>query len=171
MPKTTANVPSSGRIPIVRMSGSIAAPLATISNSTGASFTIPAIAIPAGMLVPATSSLWASCRIRRTGATASAVGVVRLGNTNTTADNTMFANTGGATDANGIDIFSRASIATTTTYCAAVLGAPNAWTASPDVDRATNFDTSTINYVQFGISTANIADSFALLDYAVWIEY
>lgn len=141
------------------------------------SFTLPlACVIPAGMITPH-SRILIQGLCRRSGATATANFDATLGSTNSSSDNVAVRVSMNATDNHVARLYASAmvgefSAGKATSYLANGVVAPHNSTAagSSYADRTTNFDTSVANYINFGISSANAADSFSLHSYSVHLE-
>lgn len=169
---------SIGRLRLVRRNGSNAAVID--GPKTGASihsFTLPvACVIPAGMITPHSRVLIEGL-CRRSGATGTANFDATFGTLNSSSDNIAVRVTMNATDNHVGRLFAAALIGPfssgkATSYLAHGVAAPHNSTAagSTYADRTTNFDTSVATYVNFGMSSANAADSFSLHSYAVYLE-
>jgi hypothetical protein len=170
--------PTGGRLCLVQRWGTNAAPLAgPLTGAATHAFTLPAAAaIPAGLITPH-SQIYIRAYARRSGATATANFDVTLGTTNSSSDTVALRTVLNATDnhvarIDGPAMIGAFSSGKATTYLSNGVVSPQNSTAvgSSYADRSTNFDTSLAMNVNFGISSANAADSFSLHGYAVYLE-
>lgn len=164
---------TSGRIPIVSVSGSIASPIATLTGTTGAAFTLPAaIKIPAGSIVK-NSRVCVSMHIKRSGANATGLCEVLLGTSNTTSDSLLGRTTINATDGHVGWVFACGLFGTSnTSFISTGTSAPQSSSAgAATLDRSTNINTAADMYINLGMSSTNALDTFNLLAYTVWLEY
>lgn len=167
-----AGVNANSIVPIIQQNGSVATPLATISSSTGATFTLPVVpTIPAGTL-SAHTRLRAAFTVQRTGANGTANLDCYLGTLGTVSDSRIIRVTYAATTLQVIDL-DVTSIFTSTTTVTTSLGKYATNSAGVDNqygDFNTNINTAATMKVTLGISSSNTLDSFALIQYRVWVE-
>ncbi len=160
--------PSSGRLTIAHEQGLMASPIATITGSTGAQFTLPGgnVQIPAN-LIKEDYRVEVESQVIRTGATATANANVRIGTAGTTADSRMGARSLAATTLTSLRSFDFAAFSTSTTAAVATVGQQINSGATTMADITTNINTAALMYVSFDISASNVADTFDLIGYRV----
>ena len=161
--------PVGGSVVIAAQSGSLATPVSSFTGVTSSQFTpVKQPVIPAGMLIPTQSSIEIEASFRRTGATATATINVHLGTAKTSGDNPAYSFTFAAT--NLLDMLANPSVfvaetgRVSTTNWQTRGGSGN---TSVTIDRTGNINTAAEMGITFSISSANAADSFALIGYKV----
>lgn len=158
--------PINGSVILAAQKGSITTPISTLSGVTSGIFTVDPIIVPAGSLVPGRSQLELSFKVRRTGATATAILSTYLGTAKTASDANMYAISMAATtllDVQGcpiIDISETGRVISSNYSAMGSSGGANAF-----LERTTNINTLAEMGMTIGISAANAADSFSLLSY------
>lgn len=160
--------PVGGSVLIASQQGSITTPVSAFTGVTSSTFTITQPVFPAGMLIPGSATIEVEAQLRRTGATATALMNVRLGTAKTSADNAIYAFTYAATTL--LDLFVNPSVLVAETSRVVATnwqtrgGSGN---ASVYQERTGNINTAAEMGITFDISSANAADSFALIGYKV----
>lgn len=153
--------------------GLLTQPLATVTGITSATFSTPVLKIPAGMITPH-SKLSTQVNGRKTTGTANAVFDIRLGTSNSVADSSIVGGYISSQANTDFDFASAAKFASFTNkfFTQGWIGeGSTAANSSPfNNDRMANVNTAADMYLNFYISSANIADSFGLLSYRVTIE-
>lgn len=157
---------------LVHDSGSLAAPIATISGTTAALFTLPLgnIKIPANMLIAGRSQVYVEHFIVRVGANATADSRDYFGTANSSSDQAIRVNTLNATDNFSDWCFSGCTLATTTSITRLNVHTLNADVASGMSDVSSNINSAADMYINIGITTANASDSFKLIGYSVRVR-
>ncbi len=152
---------------LARASGSLAAPVATLTGVTAGSFVLPLgnPVIPANALELG-SRICLSAHFRRRGAFATAGVNVRLGTNGTTTDNPLAGfnmNAGNLIDLR-IESFANVTSATSFTRMSwtPINGSGGGGSAS---DVATAFNIATDMFISFDLSAANAGDAFDLVSY------
>ena len=165
--------PLNGRALLYQRSGTLAAPLATLTGVTAGLFTLPqTLLIPAG-LVPPQGKVTVEAEFQRIGATATGVVRAFLGNTNSSSDTILPGVSMGTTTLLIMPKYSGSLLWGASTTAATIIGAvgENATSSSGALaDSSTNNDRSQPMYVNIGIASANAADQFNLVNYRVWLE-
>ncbi len=163
-----------GQQDIVNRVGLLAQPLATLSGVASGLFAIPAVKIPASLIIP-NGRLVASAMVRKTNANAIATLTVRLGTAGTTSDSNIHAGNMPITTLTDVAAaaevsFYDATRAITKNYYGVGVGTKST-TADASVysDITANINTASDMYVTVGIAGA-AADSFALLNLKVSYE-
>lgn len=163
--------PLNGSVMLANVMGSLAAPVATLTSTTGSKFTLPAdIVIPAAMMIPGQCMLDIWGLIHRDNNTATAIAQVHLGTGNTTSDNGAMGLSMAATD--NIDVIAgpMVSVATATTYLTTNYLSRQSSGTAVFLDKTSAFNTASANYVNFAIGSANASDTFLLLAYSVTLR-
>lgn len=161
-----------GIITLASRWGSIATPVATYTGGTGGLFTLPAtIPVPAG-IIPDYSTLRIRAMLKRTGANATGQFDCQIGTAGAGSDSLVGRVQSTATDGHVALMEASAGWSTSLTVfipsgSASPQGSSGGGTV---VDRSTNVNRAALMYVVFGMSSANAADSYALLGYRVTIE-
>ena len=164
--------PLNGRAIIAADWGSEANPLATYTGGTGGLFTLPkgAITLPAGLLVAGKSQLEIRVKVRRTSNTATANFLVKLGTAGTTSDGDIYASQLAATTNLAQHATPIVGMRTATEAVSINYLSPQAVGASSSAIEkvvTSNINTAAAMTLSFGISSANAADTFTLVGYAV----
>lgn len=163
-------VPLNGSVVLASNWGSLAAPVATQTGSTGALF-VPtggagSLVIPATMLITSRSALEIEAMHRRRGATATAILSIYLGTAGTVADSKVFdlsvAATNNQDNRPAVTVGFTTGVATISNWLA-----PGSANASAYADKTTNINIAAAMKISFGISAANAADAFDLVGYTV----
>jgi len=164
--------PLGGSVVIAEQSGSIATPISAFTGVTNSLFTPTSQpVIPNNFLIPGQSSIEVEASFRRTGSTASATLNIHFGTAKTSADNTVYAATYAATTL--LDLFANPTIfvaeagRVTSTNWQSKGGAGN---TNVTLDRIGNINTAAEMGITFSITSANVADSFALIGYKVRVN-
>jgi len=164
--------PVNGQAVIAADWGSEANPLATYTGGTGAIYTLPkgAIVIPAGLLVAGKTQIEVRAKVRRTTNTATANFLVKLGTNGTVSDGDVFAAQMAATTNLALHAtpyigMRTATEAVSTNY----LSFQAAGASASAIERVvtTDINTAAAMTLSFGIGSANAADNFSLIGYAV----
>lgn len=160
--------PVGGSVVTYQKSGSLAAPLATITASTAAQFSIAGgfPVIPAGILA-AHSMVRVTGFIRKNGANATAVASVRMGTAGTTGDSAILGNTITNVDNRQFWFFADTFFSSATVFDAPGFMVPNNFQTAAIVDRTTNVNTAAAMTISLDISSANASDSFDLVSLQV----
>lgn len=167
--------PRGGRQNLYRRCGSLSSPIAslTLAAATG-SFALPAfgsgtgaIQIPAGLLAAGVSQLHVYGEIRRTTASGTANINLRLGTANSTADNTFAVAATTATADRQWEPDSQILIGGATTYTMQNDLPRNGQSTSSSVDRTTNFNVASINYINADVSAGTVGDVFQIISLSV----
>lgn len=166
-------VPFNGTVKLASKQGSVASPVASITGSTGALFTVNggagSVVVPATMLIPGRSLLRVAVLFHRRGANANAIVRIYLGTTGTAADATAFSlNFAGNLQQARTDLeigAATSSSLTSTFWLAPGASAPNAFSTM-----TTNINTDAAMTLSIGIASANALDSFDLIGYSVVLE-
>lgn len=161
--------PVGGSVLLSAQSGSIATPISSFTGVTSSLFTPTAQpVIPAGMLIPGQSSIEIEASFRRTGANATASLNIHLGTAKTSADNTVYSFTFAATSL--LDLLATPTVfVSETSRITATNWQTRGGSGNTSVtnDRTGNINTAAEMGVTFGISSANVADSFSMIGYKV----
>jgi hypothetical protein len=163
--------PSAGGICIKQRWGTVASPIDTNTGDTGSLFTLPeAISFPAG-LIPSHSHIHVRARVKRTGANATANFECYLGTAGTSSDSILGRLALSAVDAHIGAMETQGFFGTSTTAFVSNGAAKgqDSTAASSFTDRSTNVNTASAMTLTLGMASANAADSFALVGYAVWL--
>lgn len=166
--------PIGGRVMHCAASGTVAAPLATLSGATGK------MVLPAGDRVTAGSILMPvglpqigqgvevslKCRHRGTGGAWNIVG--RLGSLDTSSDPSFMQVTGTATDDQSSWLLQGLEVVTATSFVASTFAVPNQAGTGAIVLRNSNFNNAAQLYLGFYSSTLNAADFLDLISYRVY---
>jgi hypothetical protein len=158
---------------LAQLWGSLVSPVGTISASTGAIFSLPGgnPVIPAGLL-GANSSLDVVARIRRRGAAGTATIYARLGTSGTAADGQIVAQSASATNNLDIALGQSANFgASSSEFFSQNFMGSNGTSPSSALTSSSNVDTSSDMQICFGVSSANVADSFDLIGYGVRLNF
>ena len=166
--------PLNGRVLLYQRTGTLAAPLATLTGVTLALFTLPqTLTIQAGV-IPPNGMVCVTAEVQRTTATAAANAKIWLGNLGTTADVAIGNLIMGATANLIIPRLHGSFFMTGSSGSGTVNGAvvpENTTSASAILQDATVNTPNTLPlYVTIGMSGANAADTFNLNNYSVWLE-
>jgi hypothetical protein len=163
--------PLGGRMQLAQRNGTIASPVATLTGVTAGSFTLPVIPrVLASMLFPH-SRVVVNAHLRRTTATATAITLIRLGTTGGAADSAITSASMAATANQDWHPFASAVFGSSATeFSSAAATTFNGLSTGQGVDRSPNVNTADAMEVSIGITSANTADSFSLISYAVWLE-
>jgi hypothetical protein len=159
-------------VTVVCLNGTVASPIATYTGGTGGLFTLPAtITIPAGFISDH-SRLWVSARVKRTGANATGQLDCQIGTGGAGSDSLLGRVQLTGTDGHVGALESCAYFNTSlTSFLANGSAAPQSSTGGGTfVDRSTNVNRAASMFVTLGMSSANAADSFALLALRVTLE-
>jgi hypothetical protein len=156
-------------------SGTIAAPLATLSGATG-KLVLPAgdrvsggsILLPIG-LPQIGQGISVSAKLRHRGTGGAWNAVARLGSLDTSSDPSFMQATGTATDDQGVWLLQDLEVATATTFVASTYAVPNQPGAGNLVLRNSNFNNAAQLYLGFYSSTLNAADFLDLISYRVYV--
>ena len=160
---------SGGRL-VLAASGSIAAPVATISAATAGSFVLPSKAIPAGLMIPGESSISGTVLVRRVGANGTAALTVTLGPADGTTDAILYASTMAATSNNDLRAAPDGFVSGATCLTTPVWLTPGASGVSATLDRISGFDVAVEQFIGVRIASANAADVFHLISYRLVID-
>lgn len=148
-------------------------PLATVTGITSAAFSTPVLKIPAGMITPQ-SKLSTQVNGRKTTGIATAVFSITLGTSNSVADLGIVGIAIASPVNTDFDLASAAKFSSFTNrfFTQGWIGEGSTASTSSGIsnDRVANVNTNADMYLNFYISSANIADSFNLLSYRVTIE-
>ena len=157
--------PVNGRVVLASLAGSTAAPVCSVTGSTGASFAIPGgnIKVPAGLLLPG-AQLEVRPVFRRVGANATGNVNVTIGTSQSASDSNLVAQ--GLAATTNLDFapdprvfVSSATVITSTAWLQVGGGTGGGAT----LDRSANFNTAADMWVSLYTSSANAADVFQLL--------
>lgn len=168
--------PLNGRALHCSASGTLAAPLATVTGAPG-KLVLPAgdrvsggsILLPVGLpLIGQGIGVEAKLRHRGTGGTWTAV--CRCGTSDSSSDNSMVNQTGAATDNQDLIMDQDMEVVTATSFIAATFLTPNSPSAGGLSLKTTNFNNASQLYVSFYVSTLNAADSVDLISYRVYLN-
>lgn len=166
-------VPLNGTLYLANNWGTTAAPVATITNSTGALFSplggAGSRTLPAACLIPGHSRLRVSAWYQKRGGTASGLCRIYLGTTGTTADASIHS-TSITADGMHHRAYSESGVVDSATLVTIPWLAPDGSSAAAVSIATTNINTNSAMIVSFGISTSNVADSFDLIGYSVLLE-
>jgi hypothetical protein len=168
-------VPLGGSVLLAQAWGTLSAPVATISGSTGKLFvpsgSVGSLLIPAKMLIATRSSLRISCVFHRRGATATAGGRIYFGTAGTTSDSAVYNLTYGASDwlQARVDVAAVASIEVLSTNWLSAGNTGTLSTPPPVQIFEKNIDLDADMTISFGIepATASASDAFDLIGYSV----
>jgi hypothetical protein len=159
-------------IPIVQRNGSVASPLVTLTGTTGTAFTLPVVpTLPAG-ICQANTRLRLSATVQRTGANGTANLDVYLGTAGTTSDSRVERIAYAATTLQIVNL-DVTVVFTSSATVATSLGKYATNTAGTDNqfgDVNTNINTAATMYLTLALNASNALDSFAIIQYKVWIE-
>lgn len=167
--------PLNGRALHCAASGTVAAPLATLSGATG-KFALPAgdrvssgsILLPVG-LPQIGQGVQVSCKVRHRGTGGTWNFVARLGTLDTASDPSFAQVTGAATDDQSAWIEQDMEVVTATSFVASTYAVPNQAGAGAVVLRNSNFNNAAQLYLGFYSSTLNAADFLDLISYRVYL--
>lgn len=152
--------------------GLLTQPLATVTGITSATFSTPVLKIPAGMITPQ-SKLSTQVNGRKPTGTATAAFYITLGTSNSVADPGIVGLSIASPVNTDFGIASAAKFGSFTDrfFTQGWIGEGSTTSSSwVNSDRVANVNTNADMYLNFYISSANIADSFDLLSYRVTIE-
>jgi hypothetical protein len=159
-------------VTLAKLWGTIASPVATLTGTTGALFTLPsAIAIPANTIGDY-DHIHVRARCKRTGANATGQFEVQLG-TGAAGSDSLFGRVSiNATDGHVGALETQAFFNTSATIFLSngTVAPMNTTSGTTFIDRNTNVNRGSVMYVTFGMSSANALDSFALLGYHITLE-
>lgn len=167
--------PIGGRVMHCAASGTVAAPLATLSGATGK------LVLPAGDRVTAGSILMpvglpqigqgveVSAKLRHRGTGGAWNAVARLGSLDTSSDPSFVQATGTATDDQGVWLSAELEVVSATTYVASTYGVINTPGVGAIVLRNSNFNNAAQLYLGFYSSALNAADFLDLISYRVYL--
>lgn len=167
--------PAQGRVLLAQKSRTNAAALAVVSNSAAAQFTLPGgnPKVPAGMVIPG-SKLRVEAGAVKSGATASYSIAARLGKTGITANDLAMGSVAGTTTADGTGLrmdllvcFASSPSEFFRTGNTIPMGQSS---GNMFVSGSAVLDTAADMYVSLDILSGNIADSYSLGFYSVWLE-
>jgi len=165
--------PAQGRVNIGQQYGNASQPLATLSNTVQGYFTIPGgnPLIKAGMIIPHSRVYFeALTRKEGTGGTAGFYGRLALVGASY-PDATFATATIGNNNLQCHRFYSTANFGTSKTqFVTPQYLAPGAGATNSTVDKGAQVNTDADMEVSMAIASANIADSFSLLGYSVWLE-
>ena len=164
--------PVNGQAVIAADWGSEANPLVTYTGGTGAIYTLPkgAIVIPAGLLVAGKTQIEVRAKVRRTTNTATANFLVKLGTNGTVSDGDVFAAQMAATTNLALYATPHIGMRTATEAVSTnwlAFQAAGASSSAIEKVLTTDINTAAEMTLSFGIGSANTADSFSLIGYAV----
>ena len=167
--------PAQGRVAIAQQWGKVSSPLATLNNTTQGIFTIPGgnPLIKAGMIVPHSRVyLEALTRKGGTGGTALFHGrLAQVGAASSYPDSVFAILMLGNYNLQCIRLFCTANFGTSKTQFLTPQHLPPAGGAvNIIVDKASQINTDVDMEITMSIAYANIADSFSLLGYNIWLE-
>lgn len=165
--------PLGGSFILAKGSGSLAAPINTISGTASTTnFTIPGGSpkIPAGVM-RAGSQVHTEAIVRKNGANATFNLATLMGTLNSVSDNNVY----GLSAIANVDnrqtwAFADASVATTTTFYrpdGSIILTPSSSATASGSDASTNFNTASDNFFNVRVSGQNASDSFDLIEYKV----
>lgn len=158
---------------IVKNTASVASPFQTLTGvTTGTVFTLPAQIVIPGCRIPDYADVHVVARMKRSGATATAQLDAYLGTAGDLTDSLLGRVQSTGTDGHVAYLDSKAQFSNSlTSFTANGTAAPQSSTGGgTHVDRSTNINRAVPMYVTLAMTTANAADSFALLQYEVRIE-
>lgn len=158
---------------IFHRNGSVASPLVTLTGVTSGIFALPAMKIPAGLLL-ANSKLSIQVSGRKTGANATSVWRVSLGTTNSSSDGAITSSTSSITTLTDVIISSAAKIGPDTTKMTSQYYVGEGTTLSTgqsvQYDSSLNINTQADMYLNFGIQSASASDSFSVYNIRITYE-
>ena len=164
--------PINGRIVLSRGQGLVAAPLSTLSGTTG-KLAIPSgtgivggsYVVPAGLLQPG-FGLQVTAKVKKTGTGGAWSIAARIGSTDSATDAAIASANGAATDNNDVWINEIADIVSNTSLISATFAVPNQPTTGAFVDK-NGLNMLATQYVGLWIGSLNAADSVKLLSYEI----
>lgn len=161
--------PVGGCALIYRKSGSLASPIATISASTAARFSISGgnPTIPANMLLSGTSRINVRALVRKNGANGTWNLNARLGTADSTADQLLQQSSETNVNDRQHYIFTDAFVSGAAAFTPTNFLVPNSPGTTAATDKTGNFSVASANLVSFDISAANASDSFDLVSASV----
>lgn len=167
--------PAQGRVSIKYSHGQIGAPLATVQNATGGILAIPggSAKIAGGIIIPG-SSLFIHSSGRKVGSAGAAVSQATIGVLNSLADpsaqafNVSSANITSILTGARISFGSSKTSAFSNTWIGYGSSGGSAANIQSNITAGVNTDADM--FVNIGINSANVADSFELFSFEVWLE-
>ena len=164
-------LPANGRVVLASRSGSIAAPVATLTGTTTGKFTLPAnIVLPAGILMPGKSKVEVIAALRKTGTAATVQFAATLGTANSTVDAALIATTSGAGTNSDVIINPLAAPSSTSSITTSSWSSIGTTGTANFIDRTTNINTALDMFVNLAVFSGNVADTYSLLSYEVAIK-
>lgn len=167
--------PAQGRVLLAQKARTNATALAVVSNSAAAQFTLPGgnPKVPAGMVIPG-SKLRVEAGAVKSGASSTYGFAARLGKTGITANDLAMGSVAStiSTDGAGLRMDLVACFAASPSEFFRTGNTAPMGQASGNMfmSGAPTIDTASDMYVSFDILSGNIADSYSLGFYAVWLE-
>lgn len=167
--------PAQGRVLLAQKSRSSAAALAVVSGSAAVQFTLPGgnPKVPAGMVIPG-SKLRAEAGVVKSGASSAYGFAARLGKTGITATDLAMGSVASSISADGtglrMDLVACFAASPSEFFRTGNTVPMGQSTGNMFVSGAPTIDTASDMYVSFDILNGNIADSYSLGFYAVWLE-
>lgn len=161
--------PVGGGALLYQKSGSVASPLATISGTTAASFSISGgdPTIPLGLL-RATSKIHVEALVKKNGANATANLQALVGTADTSADASMGTQVITIGDGSTARLFQDGWFSSTTNFIGLGTSVPNQSNSNATfTDRSTNVNTAAVMFVSFRITSGNASDTYDLLAVSV----
>lgn len=162
--------PRDGRQLLFQRFGDITAPLDTKTGAATLIFTLPqTLLIPGGLIAPH-SRLDIRAEVRRTTATGGATLNLRLGTAGTTADQAIYSATLVGTAGLTAQINQSARFGSAATRYTSMNNTNQNAQGNTLVERTTNVNTANDMRVTIDLGGANVADTFTLIGYSVYLE-
>lgn len=165
--------PVGGQFLLCSYAGSPTNPVATLTGTTAAKFTLPGgdKPIPADLLIPDTSIITAEIRMRKTGATATVYGTIRVGTAAGTGDPIMGHEQLGVGTNSDQRLKVSGLVDTTTRMCLDQLMVDDSMVGGSGwLDTTTNINTAAAMYVTPQVHSGNAADTYNLLGFEVVVK-
>lgn len=167
--------PAQGRVSIKYSHGQIGAPLATVQNATGGLLAIPggSAKIAGGLIIPGSSVLIHSSG-RKVGSAGTAVSQATIGVSNSLADPSAQAFNVSSASLTSMLTGARISFGSSKTSAFSNTwigyGSSGGSAANIQSNMTSGINTDADMFVNIGINSANVADSFELFSFEVWLE-
>ena len=167
--------PAQGMALIAQRHGTLTTPISVLSATTSGVFTIPGgqIVIPAGMIVP-NSRICVAGLFRKTGATANVFFGVKLGTAGNVDDSLVCGLTSGISSGSEVTVYSSARvgdpIANNFVTLYTIGDGSTTFSTNSTQTRNVNVDHAADQFLSLYVASGNIADTYNLISYVVWLE-
>jgi hypothetical protein len=167
--------PLNGFVNLFKNTGTVASPLATLSNANNTKYTLPAangvtsggsLLIPAYLLAQG-RTIRASAKMRYRGGTGSWTVAMRLGTNDSGSDPAIATQSGPATNLDDLFLIQEAEVTSSTSMVTSGILTPNQPVASQHIDRTSNFNVAQPMYIGIYGLAINAADNVDLISYRI----